>query len=54
MGSKNEILGQNFAQLDRLEGSFLTILGVKKVVFLTFSELFRSSLRKCLGIVFWP
>ena len=42
-----EILGQNFAHFDRFEGSFLTILGVKKVVFWTFSKLFRS----CLGSV---
>ena len=32
MGSKNEILGQNFAHFDRLEGSFLTTLGVKNTL----------------------
>ena len=34
-----EILGQKFAHFDRLEGSFLAILEVKKVVFLTFSKI---------------
>ena len=43
-----EILGQNFAHFDRFEGSFLTILGIEKVVFWTFSKLFWT----CLGS-FW-
>ena len=47
MTLKTEILGQNFAHFGRFEGSFLTILGVKKVVFWTFSKLFWS----CLGSV---
>ena len=45
MTLKTETLGQNFAHFGRFEGSFLTILGVKKVDFLTFSKLFWSSLR---------
>ena len=36
MTSKIEILCQNFAHFGGIEGSFLTILGVKKVVFWTF------------------
>ena len=47
MTLKTEILGQNFAHFGRFEGSFLTILGVKKVVFWTFSKLFWT----CLGSV---
>ena len=47
MTPKIEILGQNFAHFDRFESSFLTIFGFKKVIFSTFSELFRS----CLGSV---
>ena len=47
MTLKTEILGQNFAHFGRFEGSFLTILGVKKVDFWTFSKLFWS----CLGSV---
>ena len=47
MNPKIEILGQNFAQFGRFEGSFLTILGVKKVDFWTFSKLFWT----CLGSV---
>ena len=42
-----EIFGQNFAHFDRFEGSFLTILGLEKVIFWTFSKLFWS----CLGSV---
>ena len=42
-----EIFGQNFAHFGSFEGSFLTILGVEKVVFSTFSKLFWS----CLGSV---
>mgnify|MGYP001790979268 CR=1 FL=1 len=47
MTPKIEIFGQNLAHFDRFEGSFLTILGVEKVVFWTFSKLFWS----CLGSV---
>ena len=47
MTLKTEILGQNFAHFGRFEGSFLTILEVKKVDFWTFSKLFWS----CLGSV---
>ena len=47
MTPKIEIFGQNFAHFGRFEGSFLTILGVEKVVFWTFSKLFGS----CLGSV---
>ena len=45
MTPKIEIFGQNWAHFGGFEGSFLTILGVKKVVFLTFSKLFWSCLR---------
>ena len=47
MTPKIEILGQKFAHFGRFEGSFLTILGVKKVDFWTFSKLFWT----CLGSV---
>ena len=47
MTLKTEIFGQNFAHFGRFEGSFLTILGVKKVDFWTFSKLFWT----CLGSV---
>ena len=47
MTPKIEIFVQNFAHFDRFEGSFLTILGVEKVIFWTFSKLFWS----CLGCV---
>ena len=47
MNLKIENLRQNFAHFGRFEGSFLTILGVKKVDFLTFSKLFWT----CLGSV---
>ena len=47
MTLKTEILGPNFAHFGRFEGSFLTILGVKKVDFSTFSKLFWT----CLGSV---
>ena len=47
MTPKIEIFGQKFAHFGRFEGSFLTILGVEKVVFWTFSKLFWS----CLGSV---
>ena len=47
MTSKIEILGQKFAHFGRFEGSFLAILGVKKVDFSTFSKFFWS----CLGNV---
>ena len=48
MTPKIEIFDQKFAHFGRFEGSFLTILGVEKVVFWTFSKLFG----KCLSIVF--
>ena len=44
MASKIEILGQKFAHIWYFRRSFLTILGVKKVVFLTFSKFFLSCL----------
>ena len=47
MSSKIDILCQNFAHFGRFEGSFLTILGVKKVDFAIFSKLFWT----CLGSV---
>ena len=47
MTFKTEILGQNFAHFGQFEGSFLTILGVKKVDFSTFSKLFWT----CLGSI---
>ena len=47
MTQKIEIFRENFAHFDRFEGSFLTILGVEKVIFWTFSKLFWS----CLGSV---
>ena len=47
MTSKVKILGQNFAHFGRFAGSFLTILGAKKVDFWTFSKLFSG----CLGSV---
>ena len=42
-----EIFGQKYAHFGCFEGSFLTILGVKKVVFLIFKKFFGS----CLGSV---
>ena len=39
-----EILCQNFAHFVHSEEPFLTILGVNKVEFWTFSKLFRSCL----------
>ena len=39
-----EIIGQNFAHFDRFEGSFLTMLGVKKVIVCTFSQFFLNFL----------
>ena len=47
MTSKIEIFDQNIAHFGSFEGSFLTILGVEKVIFWTFSKLFWS----CLGCV---
>ena len=44
MTPKIEIFDQKFAHFGNFEGSFLTILGVKKVVFWTFSKLFWSRL----------
>ena len=43
-----EIFGQKYAHFGGFEGSFLTILWVEKVVFWTFSKLFRM----CLSLVF--
>ena len=48
---ENEIFVHKFAHFSGIEGSFLTILVVKKVVFLTFSKLLRS-FRNFLSIVF--
>ena len=45
MTPKSEIFGQKYAHFGGFEGSFWTILRVKKVVFWKFSKLFRS----CLG-----
>ena len=42
-----EIFDPKFAHFGRFEGSFLAILGVKKVDFSTFSKLFWT----CLGTV---
>ena len=42
-----EIFGQNFAHFGGFEGSFLTLFAVKKVVFRTFSKLFKS----CIGSI---
>ena len=42
-----EIIIKHLAHFGGFDGSFLTILGVKKVVFWPFSKLFWS----CLGIV---
>ena len=42
-----EIFGQKLAHFGGFDGSFLTILGVKKVVFWTFGKLFWS----CSGFV---
>ena len=47
MTPKIENFGQKYAHFGSFEGSFWTILGVKKVVFWTFSKLFGS----CLGSV---
>ena len=47
MTSKIKIFDQKFAHFGRFEGSFLAILGVKKVDFSTFSKLFWT----CLGSV---
>ena len=44
MTPKIEILGQKFAHFGRFEGSFLTILGVKKVDFSTIPKLFWTCL----------
>ena len=45
-----EILGQKFALFGCLRGNFLTILGVRKVVFNIFSKLFRECLGTILGL----
>ena len=47
MTPKIEIFGPKIAHFGRFDGSFLTILGVKKVDFWTFSKLFWT----CLGSV---
>ena len=47
MTPKIEIFGQQFAHFGGFDGSFLTILGVKK----SFSGLFSKLFRKCLGNV---
>ena len=47
MTPKIEIFDQKYAHFGSVEGSFLTILGVKKVILWTFSKLFWS----CLGSV---
>ena len=49
MSLKIEILCQNFAHFGRFEGSFLTILGVKKVDFAVLA-LFSASKGLLLGI----
>ena len=40
MTPKIEIFDQKYAHFGSVEGSFLTILGVKKVILWTFSKLF--------------
>ena len=50
MTTEIEILGQNFAHIDRFEGSFLTIFWVKKVVFSTFSKFFWNFLGSFLTL----
>ena len=50
MTNKIEFLGQNVPHFDRFEGPFLTFLGVTKVVFWTFSKLFRCCVRKFLAL----
>ena len=47
MTPKIEIFDENLAYFGSFEGSFLTILGLEKVIFWTFSKLFWS----CLGSV---
>ena len=47
MIQKIEIFDEKLAYFGSFEGSFLTILGVEKVIFWTFSKLFWS----CLGSV---
>ena len=50
MTPKIEIFDQKFAHFGRFEGSFLTILGVEKAVFWTFSKLFWSYLRSVCAL----
>ena len=50
MTSKIKIFGLNFSHFDRFEGSFLTIVGVEKGVFWTFSKLLRSCLANVLAL----
>ena len=45
MTPKIEIFDEKLAYFGSFEGSFLTILGVEKVIFWTFSKLFWSCLR---------
>ena len=45
MTPKIEIVDQKFAHFGRFQGSFSTILVVKKVVFSTFSKLFWNHLK---------
>ena len=47
MTPKIEIFDEKLAHFGSFEGSFLTILGVEKVIFWTFSKLFWS----CLGSI---
>ena len=47
-----KIFDQKFAHFDRFEGSFLAILGFKKVDFWTFSKLFWSCLRGAWALFF--
>ena len=51
MTTKIEIFGQKFAHFRGFEGSFLTILGVKKVVFWTFSKFFKSCIESIWALV---
>ena len=51
MTSKIKIWGPKFVHFGRFEGSFLTVLRVKKVVCRLF-KFVLVSFRKCLGFVF--
>ena len=52
MTLKTETLGQNFAHFGQFEGSFLTILEVKKSRFLHIFKVVLDLFRRCLGFVF--